>query len=124
MSTPITPSSIIIYKIVKDYEEKGIKIQPLTELSNFSINALQYACDIERKDFWVTETPELREDLEKICDITFSFCIFNEAKYNNGGKEFAQKMLGLMPYSWLKGAEITLQEYEQTKTINEYENIF
>lgn len=124
MSTPTNQSSIIIYKIIKDFEEKGTKIHFLTELNNFSITALRYASEIEHKDFLVTETPMLREDLEKICDITFSFCIFNETKYNNGGKEFAQRKLNLMPDSWLKGAEITLRECAQSETINGDENIF
>lgn len=113
MSTPINPSSIMLYKIIKDYKNYGRTIHLLPELDYFSKKVLELANLIDDKDFWIAKTPELKNDLLKICDITSSFCELNEEKYNNGGKEFAMKKIGLMPYSWLKGSTLTLKEYEK-----------
>ena len=115
MSTPINPSSIMIYKIIKDYENSGRTIHLLAELDCFSKRVLEFANSISDKDFWIAKTPELNEDLTRICDITSSFCELNEAKYNNGGKEFAKTKIGQMPYSWLKGAVKILKEYEEER---------
>ena len=116
MSTPINPSSIMIYKIIKDYENNGRTVHLLAELDYFSNRVLEYANSITDKDFWVLKTSEFDQDLSKICDITSSFCELNKQKYNNGGKEFAKRKIGQMPYSWLKGAIITLRKYEKMKT--------
>lgn len=116
MSTPINPSNIMIYKIIKDYENNGRKVHLLAELDFFSNRVLEFANSITDKDFWVLKTTEFDEELSKICDITSSFCELNEQKYNNGGKEFAKRKIGQMPYSLLKGAVIALREYEEMKT--------
>lgn len=115
MSTPINPISIVIYKIIKDYEINGRKVHLLAELDHFSNKVLEFANSITDKEFWVLKTLKFDEELSKICDITSSFCELNEQKYNNGGKEFAKRKIGQMPYSWLKGAVITLREYEEMK---------
>jgi hypothetical protein len=116
MSTPINPSNIMIYKIIKDYENNGRKVHLLAELDFFSNRVLEFANSITDKDFWVLKTTEFDEELSKICDITSSFCELNEQKYNNGGKEFAKRKIGQMPYSLLKGAVIALREYKEMKT--------
>ena len=115
MSTPINPSSIMIYKIVKDYENSGKTTHLIAELDYFSKRVLEFANSISDKDFWIAETTELNEELSRICDLTSSFCELNEGKYNNGGKEFAKRKIGQMPYSWLKGAVKTLKEYEDER---------
>ena len=115
MSTPINPSSIMIYKIAKDYENSGRTTHLLAELDCFSRKVLEFANLITDKDFWIIYTPELNEELSRICDITSSFCELNEGKYNNGGKEFAKRKIGQMPYSLLKGAVTILKEYEQER---------
>lgn len=115
MSTPINPSSIMIYKIVKDYENSGRTTHLLSELDYFTKKVLNFANSISDKDFWILETPELNEELSRICDITTSFCELNECKYNNGGKEFAKRKMGQVPYSWLKGAVIVLNEYNEER---------
>ena len=97
MSTPINPSSIMIYKIIKEYENNGRTVHSLEELDCFSNKVLEFANSITDKDFWVLKTPEFDEELSKICDITSTFCELNEQKYNNGGKEFAKRKIGQMP---------------------------
>ena len=113
MSTPVNPSSIMIYKIIKDYEKSGRTIHLFAELDYFSNRVLELANSISNEDFWIAEAPELTDELSRICDLTSSFCELNECKYNNGGKEFAKRKIGQMPYSWLKAALATLKEYDE-----------
>lgn len=115
MSTPSNPSSIMIYKIIKDFESTGRTMHLINELDYFSQKVINFANSISDDDFWILKTAELDEELSRICDITSSFCELNERKYNNGGKEFAKRKIGRMPYSWLKGAVKTLKEYEEER---------
>ena len=115
MSTPINPSSIMIYKIIKDYQTTGRTMHLMNELDCFSQQVIDFANSISDDKFWIAQTPEVKEDLLRICDITSSFCELNEEKYNNGGEKFAKTKIGQMPYSWLKGAVKTLKEYEEER---------
>ena len=113
MSTPINPSSIMIYKIIKDYENTGRTMHLINELDYFSERVIDFANSISDENFWIAQTPEIKEDLLRICDFTSSFCELNEQKYNNDGNKFAKMKIGQMPYSWLKGALTVLKEYEE-----------
>ena len=114
MSTPSNPSSIMIYKIIREFENTGKKVYLLNELNHFSKQVIDFANSICDDNFWIAETPEVKEDLSRICDISSSVCEFNEQKYANGGKIFAKTKIGQMPYPWLKGAIKTLTEHEET----------
>lgn len=113
MSTPSNPSSIMIYKIVRDFENTGKTTHLIGELDYFSQQVIDFANSISGDDFWIVQTPEIKEDLSRICDISSSVCEFNEQKYVNGGKIFAKTKIGQMPYPWLKGAIKTLTEHEE-----------
>ena len=116
MSTPSNPSSIMIYKIIREFENTGRKVYLLNELNQFSKQVIDFANSICDDDFWIVQTPEVKEDLLRICDISSSFCVLNEQKYSNGGDKFAKTKIGQMPYPWLKGAIKTLNEDENRKS--------
>ncbi len=118
MSTPSNPSSIMIYKIIREFENTGRKLHLMSELNYFSQQVIDFANSISNDDFWITQTPEVNEDLLRICDISSSFCELNEQKYRNGGDIFAKTKIGQMPYPWLKGAVKTLKKYEDRKKLH------
>ena len=118
MSTPINPSSLMIYKIVRDYEHEGKTIHTLDELMHFANRSLRFAKEICGESFWILETDCIKEDLLKICDLTDSICELNIEKYRNGGKYFAKTKIGLMPYAWHKGAIMVFKEAEEFKSNN------
>lgn len=113
MSTPSNPSGIMIYKIIRDFENIGRTIHSMKELDYFSQQVIDFANSICDDDFWIAQTPEVKEDLLRICDISSSVCELNEQKYISAGKRFAKAKIGQMPYPWLKGAVKTLTEYEE-----------
>ena len=115
MSTPTNPSAIMLFKIIKDFENNGETIHSILELEGFSKRVLKFANSISREDFWMVNTPEIKEDISKICDITESLCEINKEKFLNGGYNFAQKKIGSMPYSWLKGSVKALNEIDDFK---------
>lgn len=115
MSTPSNPSGIMIYKIVRDFENTGKTTHLMSELDYFSQQVIDFANSISDDNFWIAQTPEVKEDLLRICDVNSSFCKLNEQKYNKGGDKFAKTKIGQMPYSWLKGAVKTLKEYEEER---------
>lgn len=104
MSTPSNPSSLMIYKIVRDYEKNERTAHTLEELYSFAKSALEFANTISDKNFWIADTPQTKEDLNRLCDLTTSLCELNTEKYKNGGQIFAKAKIGQMPYTWLKGA--------------------
>lgn len=116
MSTPSNPSSIMIYKIIREFENTGKKVHSLNELKYFSRQVIDFANSICDDNFWIVQTPEVKEDLLRICDISSSFCELSEQKYSNGGDKFAKTKIGQMPYPWLKGAIKTLNEDENRKS--------
>lgn len=113
MSRPINPASIMLYKIIRDYEETGRKIHFMGELEYFASKVIDYANAMTDEDFWILRTPELKEQLSKICNLTDSVLELNEEKFENGGKFYAKTKIGSMPYSWLKGAIQTMKEYAE-----------
>lgn len=116
MSTPSNPSSIMIYKIIREFENTGKKVHSLNELNYFSRQVIDFSNSICDDEFWIVQTPEVKEDLLRICDISSSFCELSEQKYSNGGDKFAKTKIGQMPYPWLKGAIKTLNEDENRKS--------
>ena len=108
----------MIYKIVKDFENEGRTIHSKQELECFAKKVFDFANSITNDEFWILDTPEIKEDLERLCDVTASLCELNENKYIDGGKEFAKTKIGGMPYSWLKGAVKTFQEIQDYKAKN------
>lgn len=123
MSTPINSSNIMIYKIVKDFEQ-GKTINTFDELKSFANFVINYVNSKTNESFWIIESNEsnieMKENLSRLCDLTTSFCEINEFKYKNGGEAFAKLKIGAMPYMWLKGAIKTYKEM-QCQTIKDSE---
>lgn len=115
MSTPSNVSSIMIYKIIRDFEKTGRTMHLISELDYFSQQVIDFANSISDDKFWIAQTPEVKEDLLRICDVTSSFCELNKQKYANGGEKFAKIKIGQMPYSWLKGSVKVFKEYEEER---------
>jgi len=115
MSTPSNPSSIMIYKIIKDFEYNKTTIHTLDELFYFSQQVFDLANTISKDAYWILETPKIYEDLLKLCDLTDSVCELSTTKYENGGKAFATTKTGLMPYPWYKAALTILKNYYPDK---------
>ncbi len=69
MSTPSNPSSIMIYKIIRDFENTGRTMHLISELDYFSQEVIDFANSISDDNFWIAKTPEVIEDLLRICDI-------------------------------------------------------
>ena len=123
MSRPINPATIMIYKIVRDYEKDGRKIHFMSELEYFASKVIDYANAMTEEDFWILRTPEVKEQLSKFCDLTSSVLELNEEKYENGGKSFAKTKIGSMPYTWLKGAVKTLKEMNEMEEYCKAHNV-
>lgn len=51
MSTPSNPSSIMIYKIIREFENTGRKVYLLNELNHFSKQVIDFANSICDDDF-------------------------------------------------------------------------
>ena len=115
MSIPSNVSSIMIYKIIRDFEKTGRTMHLMIELANFSQQVIDFANSISDDNFWIAPTPEVKEDLLRICDVNSSFCKLNKQKYANGGEKFAKIKIGQMPYSWLKGSVKVFKEYEEER---------
>lgn len=116
MSTPINPSSIMIYKIIKDFEQ-GKAINTFAELKKFAESVLKYANSKTNEGFWILESSEcnakMKDDLSKLCDLTTTICEFNEYKFRNGGETFAKMKIGAMPYLCLKGV---IKKYKELQS--------
>ena len=125
MSTPVMPISLIIYKMVREYEETNRTKYPVGELYNFAHKALQIASEIDGEEYWILSVDKaeinFHQKMSKICDLSVGHFEINVEKYNNGGKAYADKVIGAMPYSFLKGAvkvlEEDLKQQEETKGI-------
>ena len=53
MSTPSNPSGIMIYKIVRDFENTGKTTHLMSELDYFSQQVIDFANSISGDDFWI-----------------------------------------------------------------------
>lgn len=118
MSIPVNPSSIMIYKIVKDYENEGKTVHSLKELETFANKVLDFANKISNEQYWILPTYEIEEDLLRICDITTSMCELNLQKYLKTDALFAKRKIANMPYPWIKGTITILKENDKNKELN------
>ncbi|MBQ9795333.1 MAG: hypothetical protein IJW36_00020 [Clostridia bacterium] len=121
MSVPVSPVSLVVYKVVREYEKSEGK-QTLfykNEVFHFVEKALKIASMIDEQDYWLfydgEEIQNYYECLSKICDMTTNILEINENKLANGGQEWAEKKIGSMPYSFLKGAVQVLEEAMKEK---------
>lgn len=122
MSRPINPATIMIYKIVRDYEKDGRKIHFMAELEYFASQVIDYANAMTEEDFWIFKSPEIKDELSMLCDVTDSVCELNEEKFEKN-KFFARTKIGSMPYSWLKGAVKTLIEMDEMEEYCKAHNV-
>ena len=114
MSVPVVPIEFYVYKIMKENETTGKTLYSKHELLNFANKALKKTSEMHNADYWaITQNEyatEIDEALLKICDVTTNYYEINENKLKNGGMQWARKVIGLMPYSFLKGAVHVLDE--------------
>ncbi|MBQ8615523.1 MAG: hypothetical protein IJ415_03045 [Clostridia bacterium] len=114
MSTPVSPIKLSVYKIVREYEKTGKTLFYKGDLFNFVEMALKHASMIDEQDYWLfyhgEEIREYCESLSNICVVTPNFLEIDQCKLKNGGKEWAERIIGSMPYSFLKGAVQVLKE--------------
>lgn len=123
MSIPVSPIKLSVYKIIREYEKTGKTIFYKGDLFGFVEKALKYASMIDEQDYWLfydgEEIGEYYESLSNICNVTPNFLEIEKCKLKNGGKAWAEKTIGSMPYSFLKGAlqvmEEELKEQEKIK---------
>lgn len=111
MSTPINPSSIMLYKIMKDYEESGRELFLMLELNYFAEKVVEKLNSASGENVVIASTAETREDLSRVCNITDSFCCLSDNKMKNGGCNFANRKIGMMPYDLLKTSMVTLKQF-------------
>ena len=116
MSTPVVPVSLIMFKMVRGYEKTHQKQYSKSELFRFAHYALKIAGEIDNEEYWIVSANKYGidycEKMSKICDMDLENYYLNEDKLNNGGKEYAERIIGAMPYSFLKGAIQTMEELE------------
>ncbi len=125
MSTPVSPIKLSVYKIIREYEKTGRIIFAKEELINFANKVVKVASEIDNEDYWIFPDEEYGYDfnasLSKICRTSTDCLELSGSRYNNGGKLWAEKAIGSMPYSFLKGAvkvlEEELKEKEETKGV-------
>lgn len=120
MSTPVMPKSLIVYKMVKDYESTNKTQFTVSELYTFAHKALKIASEIDNEEYWILSSnkygTDFCEELSKICDIDADHYQLNVNKFENGGQEYAKRIIGAMPYSFLKGAvQVMKEEMGQVK---------
>lgn len=123
MSKPVSPIDLSVYKIVREYEQTGRTCYPKEELYEFAEKVLKVASEIDNEDYWlICHTPEVALDfqmsLSNICYMSTSIVRLNEKEFKNGGKEWAERKIGLMPYSFLKGAIKVLEEEFEINEMN------
>ena len=108
MSTPVVPTALMIFKMVREYEKTNKTQYPIGELLRFVHDALQIAGEIDNEEYWILSVNKLgtdfHEKMSNLCDIDIDYFSLNEEKYENGGKIWAERVIGDMPYSFLKGA--------------------
>ena len=115
MSTPINPSNIMIYKIVRDFKHSQKTVHFLPELEYICKQVIEQANLISDENFWILQTKETNDDILKICDIEGYAIVFNKEKYLNGGNKFAKTKIGNMPYPLLKASVKTIKEIESAR---------
>ena len=123
MSTPVIPISLIIFKMIREFELTQRTIYSKEELFSFAHSALKIAGQIDNEDYWILSSNkygvDFYEKMNKICDIDLDEFQLNVDKYYFGGKKYANKIIGAMPYSFLKGALQTLREDLNLSCLNE-----
>ena len=114
MSTPVSPIKLSVYKIIREHEKTGKIIFNKGELFDFVKKSLKIASKMDNEDYWIfyhgEEVGEFCESLSNICVVTPNFLEIEQCKLKNGGKVWAEKTIGSMPYSFLKGAVQVLEE--------------
>ena len=119
MAESVIPVSLLTFKMMKEYERTGRTIFPVGELYVFAHKALKIAGEIDNEDYWIVSPSKYSvsfyDRMSKICDISIEFYKLNEDKLNNGGKEYADKIISSMMDSFYKGANQVFDQELQEK---------
>ena len=125
MSTPVMPRSIIIFKMIREFEKTNKKDYTVRELFTFAHKVLEVASKMDNEQYWIMSYekygPDFSNAMSRICDLDVGCFHLNEDKLNDGGKEYAEKVITNMPDSFLQGAiqvlNDELKEIEDSKEI-------
>ena len=112
MSKAVSPVQFSVFKILRENSKTGKTLFSKEELFDFAHKALKIASEIDGEDYWLLEDTDynLGSSLLKICDDTTNFVEINEEKMSKGGKVWAERVIGMMRYSFLKGPLQVLKE--------------
>lgn len=118
MSIVVSPVQFSVFKMLRESSKTGRTLFSKEELFDFAQKSLKIASEIDGKDYWLLEDGEynLGNSLLKICDNTTNFVELSEEKMSKGGKVWAETVIGMMRYSFLKGALQVLREELEEKT--------
>lgn len=106
----VNVSSIMIYKIYRDYEDAERSIQFNHELTTFAQDVIKGIYNNDNLSN--IRFSDYKKELEMFCDITDYFCGVNSQKYKNGGKEYAEQVIADMPAEWLERAKQKYSVFE------------
>ena len=114
MATPIIPRSLIIYKMIRENEKTNRTVFPVDELFAFAHNVLEIAGEIDGEKYFIVSankySTDYHETMSRLCDIHQDYYELNSKKLEQGGRAYADRVIGAMPYSFLKGAVQVLEE--------------
>lgn len=106
MSTPVMPVNLIVFRMLRGYEKTGETLYSVSELFHFAHDVLVRASVMDGEEYWILDPmkygTDFIDDVSKICDTTQNYYEINEHKLRKGGKRWAEKKIGAMPYSFLK----------------------
>jgi len=115
MLTQDNISSILLYKIIKDYENNGRTHHLCSELDAFVDKVIKYANCKNNEILEISQNNVVKDDVSKLCDFSSAFCILNEDKFRSGGETFAKLKIEQMSSLLLNGAERAWQDLEEMK---------
>ncbi len=120
MATLIAPHNLVIYKILKDYENLEKTVHSHKELMDFSCAAMAEASKISGEKFCLFLDDEAYMEyylntLREFCEVTKDHIILNPVKYAN--KEYlAYERLSALTGALLEGANIVLENEKKTQS--------
>ena len=115
----LEPSNIMIYKIVRDFEDNRITEHKLSELSDFTERVIERTNSICGARFWSFANEQTIEELQKICDIDLKnhICELNLDKFNGEGRRFAHATIATLSIDMIKVAQSVCEE-ERCRIVN------
>lgn len=120
MATPVRPISLFTYKMIRENQKTNKTNYSVKELIVFAHNVLQIASKIDNEQYWLLTYEKLGIEfhniMSKMCNVSRECYELNQEKLENGGREYAEKIIKAMPHSFIMGASKVLnEELKETK---------